>query len=180
MKAVPCCSKAKNKAGRHGFWGGESAQTIALSCKPAFNTELEERYHLLLTEDGSTTLMRDGMAIARMSRQARQPQTSLSAGARCVSQGCCYRPARVTVGADRLARTGNGPGNSRARRRNDMRMRGVATGGGAMVVPAGTWRVRQLPGIHSPSAADRNTGRAAARIGVHPEPGVGSISIIQK
>lgn len=59
----------EEKAGRHCFWGGESAQSIALTCKPAFDTNIEERYRLILAADGSAELLRDGKAEARLSRQ---------------------------------------------------------------------------------------------------------------
>lgn len=59
----------EDKAGRHCFWGGESAQAIALTCKPAFNTELEERYRLTLDADGTARLMQDDQVMAHLLRQ---------------------------------------------------------------------------------------------------------------
>lgn len=56
-------------ASRHCFWGGESAQSIALTCKPAFDTSTEERYRLAILADGSAELTRDGTVQARLSRQ---------------------------------------------------------------------------------------------------------------
>jgi len=56
-------------ASRHCFWGGESALSIALTCKPAFDTSSEERYRLAILADGSAELTRDGTVQARLSRQ---------------------------------------------------------------------------------------------------------------
>jgi hypothetical protein len=61
----------EKEAGRRCFWGGESAQAIALTCKPAFNPESEERYRLTIGEDGSASLTRDGKVAARFSRPDR-------------------------------------------------------------------------------------------------------------
>lgn len=61
----------EQEAGRRCFWGGESAQAIAMTCKPALDTAREERYHLALGADGIATLTRDGEVMARFSRQVR-------------------------------------------------------------------------------------------------------------
>lgn len=58
----------EQEAGRRCFWGGESAQAIALTCKPAADPESEERYHLTVGEDGAATLTRDGKIAARFVR----------------------------------------------------------------------------------------------------------------
>jgi hypothetical protein len=59
----------EEEAGRHCFWGVENAQGIALTCKPAFDTAIEERYQLSVGENGTATLMRDGTVIARFTKQ---------------------------------------------------------------------------------------------------------------
>lgn len=59
----------EEKAGRHCFWSGENKQAISMSCKPAFNTDIEEFYRLELGEDGIASLMREGEVKARFSRQ---------------------------------------------------------------------------------------------------------------
>lgn len=59
----------ESEAGRHCFWGGESAQVISMVCKPAFNKEIEERYRLVI-KDGSATLMLDDKALASFIKQA--------------------------------------------------------------------------------------------------------------
>ncbi len=59
----------EKEAGRHCFWGAESKQGIALACKPAFNTDIEEHYGLAIAEDGTATLMRDREVAARFTKQ---------------------------------------------------------------------------------------------------------------
>lgn len=59
----------ESEAGRHCFWGGESAQSVAMSCKPAFDTSIEEHYRMTLRENGTATLLRDGEVVAQLSRQ---------------------------------------------------------------------------------------------------------------
>jgi hypothetical protein len=59
------------EAGRHCFWSGESARAIALACKPASDPDAEEHYRLVVQEDGTATLLRDGEVSARLTRQAR-------------------------------------------------------------------------------------------------------------
>ncbi len=61
----------EKEAGRRCFWAGESAQAIAMTCKPAFDTSIEERYRLTIDTDDTATLMRDGRMAARFSRQPR-------------------------------------------------------------------------------------------------------------
>lgn len=61
----------EQEAGRRCFWGGESAQVIAMACKPAFDTAREERYHLTLGADGIATLTRNGEVMALFSRQSK-------------------------------------------------------------------------------------------------------------
>lgn len=60
----------EQQAGRHCFWGGESAQSIALTCKPAANLDTEERYRLVVAADGTATLHGEGAVLARFSRPA--------------------------------------------------------------------------------------------------------------
>ncbi|SCZ64088.1 hypothetical protein [Thiohalomonas denitrificans] len=57
----------EEKAGRHCFWSGESKQVISMSCKPAFDTDIEEHYRLNLEGDGTAILMRDDQAVAYFS-----------------------------------------------------------------------------------------------------------------
>ncbi|WP_303905906.1 hypothetical protein [Thiohalomonas denitrificans] len=59
----------EEEAGRHCFWSGESKQAISMSCKPAFDTDIEEHYRLNLEGDGTATLMGDGKAMAHFSRE---------------------------------------------------------------------------------------------------------------
>jgi hypothetical protein len=61
----------EQEAGRRCFWSGESAQAIAMTCKPDFDTAQEERYHLTLGADGIATLTRDSEVMALFSRQSR-------------------------------------------------------------------------------------------------------------
>lgn len=60
----------EQEAGRHCFWGGESAQAISMVCKPASNTDIEERYRLVV-KDGAATLIRDGVLLSRFERAVR-------------------------------------------------------------------------------------------------------------
>lgn len=62
----------EKEAGRHCFWGGESKQSIVMTCKPASNLDTEERYHLIVNADGSATLTQDGKEVAKFTRQAQQ------------------------------------------------------------------------------------------------------------
>lgn len=62
----------EDNAGRHCFWGRESKQAITLTCKPAFDTDIEERYRLIINEDGTATLMQDNTMAARFSRPPQQ------------------------------------------------------------------------------------------------------------
>ncbi|WP_127478051.1 hypothetical protein [Sulfurivermis fontis] len=59
----------EDKAGRHCFWSGESAQSIALSCTPAFNPELEEHYRLVIGADGRASLRQGDKVLAQWERQ---------------------------------------------------------------------------------------------------------------
>ncbi|GAB4301181.1 MAG: hypothetical protein Kow0096_21800 [Thiohalomonadaceae bacterium] len=59
----------EDQAGRHCFWGGESARSIALSCTPAFNPELEEHYRLVIGADGRASLMQGDSTLVQFERQ---------------------------------------------------------------------------------------------------------------
>lgn len=59
----------EDTAGRHCFWGGESAQSIAMSCTPAFNPELEEHYRLVIGADGRASLMQGNSTLVQLERQ---------------------------------------------------------------------------------------------------------------
>lgn len=61
----------EKEAGRHCFWSGESARAVAITCKPAFNTEIEEHYHLNVQADGTAVLSQADKVLAHFSRQVR-------------------------------------------------------------------------------------------------------------
>lgn len=61
----------EQEAGRRCFWGGENAQAIAMTCKPATAMDSEERYQLIVAADGTATLLRDGTVRARLARVSR-------------------------------------------------------------------------------------------------------------
>lgn len=44
---------------RHCFWAGQSAASIALTCTPAFNPKLEEKYLLEVELDDRARLLQD-------------------------------------------------------------------------------------------------------------------------